>query len=256
MFYIMCYGMVFLYGITIGSFLNVCIYRIPQGRSVIHGRSSCMNCKESIRWYDLIPVISFTLLHGKCRNCKCKLSIQYPMIELINGILYVFVFIRYGWNIHAVLSALLISCLIVVTVIDWRTYTINLMIPIFISLLGIMNMLLVFQEQRVIAAIYPNLLGAIIVSGFLLFLYLCTSGKGVGMGDISLMAGAGLFLGWKLIVLAFLFGAILGAVIHSIRMRVDKSNHVLAFGPYLSIGIVIAVFFGTDIIQWYINTMF
>lgn len=256
MLYFVYYGMIFLYGITIGSFLNVCIYRIPQGRSVIHGKSSCMSCSEPVRWYDLIPLISFIFLRGRCRNCRCKLSKQYPMIELINGLLYVFLFIRFGWNIQAVLAALLISSLIVVAVIDWRTYTINLMIPIFIALLGIINMLLVFQEHRVIASVYSYLFGAIIVSGFLLFLYICTSGRGVGMGDISLMAGAGLLLGWKLIVLAFLLAAIIGAVIHSVRMRVDKSNHVLAFGPYLSIGIAIAVFFGTDIINWYINTMF
>ena len=242
-------AVIFVFGLLIGSFLNVCIYRIPKRENITTTRSHCMACGNVIRWYDLIPVLSFLLLGGKCRDCGAKLSIQYPIIELLNGILYCVVFATLGLNIKSVLTMALISALIVIAVIDWRTYEIPFGLNVFIMALGFINL----ATDR--ANWLQYVIGAVSVSGFLLLLYLLTKGRGIGGGDIKLMAAAGLFLGWKSCILAFVIGCVLGSVIHLIRMRVSKQDHVLAFGPYLAAGIFIASLWGERIVEAYINTL-
>ena len=126
---IIIYIIVFLFAITIGSFLNVCIYRIPKEETIVAGRSHCMNCNKTLKWYDMIPVLSYITLGGKCRFCKSKLSAQYPLVEALNGVLWVLVLYIYGWNTIAtvllgITYCLSISVLIVISVIDSRTYTI------------------------------------------------------------------------------------------------------------------------------------
>ena len=207
-----------------------------------------MTCGNVIKWYDLIPVISYLLLRGKCRNCGAKLSIQYPIIELINGSLYCVVLAVTGPTIKSVLICALTSALIVIAVIDWRTYEIPFGLNVFIAVLGLINLFLDRSN-------WPGyVIGALSVSGFLLMLYLVTKGRGIGGGDIKLMAAAGLFLGWKSIILAFVIGCVLGSVIHIIRMKVSKQDHVLAFGPYLAAGIFIACLWGEKIVNAYLST--
>lgn len=139
---------VFIYGIVIGSFLNVCIYRIPNGSSIVFGHSHCMKCNKKIKWYDLIPVFSFLLLRGRCRYCKAKISIQYPIIELLNGILYILVFYILGWSWISVLYSFIVSALIVLSVIDYRTNTINLCINIFIFIMGVIVVLVKYYNTQ------------------------------------------------------------------------------------------------------------
>ena len=241
----------FVFGILIGSFLNVCIYRIPKHENITTTRSHCMACGNVIRWYDLVPVLSFLLLRGRCRNCGSKLSIQYPIIELLNGLLYCLILFIMGLSIKSVITMALASALIVITVIDWRTFEIPFGLNVFIAVLGIAIVATKFVE-RDFTGILDNIIGAVSVSGFLLILYLATKGRGIGGGDIKLMAAAGLFLGWKSIILAFVIGCILGSVVHLIRMRVSKQDHVLAFGPYLAAGIFIACLWGERIVNSYI----
>lgn len=245
--------MVLFVGIAVGSFLNVCIYRIPKKENITTTRSHCMACGNVIKWYDLVPVISFLLLRGKCRNCGAKLSIQYPVIEILNGLLYCLVYAVMGLNLKSVLTMALISALIVIAVIDWRTYEIPFGLNVFIAVLGVV---LVLEKvvNRDFTGIIDNLIGAISVSGFLLILYLVTKGRGIGGGDIKLMAAAGLFLGWKNCILAFIIGCVLGSVIHLIRMKVSNKDHVLAFGPYLAAGIFIASLWGDRIVSAYLGT--
>ncbi len=240
-------------GIVIGSFLNVCIFRIPKKENITTTRSHCMACGNVIKWYDLVPVISFLLLRGRCRNCGSKLSIQYPLIEILNGLLYCLVYAVLGLNTKSVLTMALISALIVIAVIDWRTYEIPFGLNVFIAVLGVV---LVLEKvvNRDFTGIIDNLIGAISVSGFLLILYLVTKGRGIGGGDIKLMAAAGLFLGWKNCILAFIIGCVLGSVIHLIRMKVSNKDHVLAFGPYLAAGIFIASLWGDRIVSAYLGT--
>jgi len=238
---------IFIYGILIGSFLNVCILRIPAGESIVTGRSHCDNCNTRIKWYDLIPIFSYILLRGKCRNCKTKISIQYPMIEALNGILYVLVFYCKGINLLSAAYCLVISALIVLSVIDFRTNTIPFGINIFIFVMGLVVLALDYRH------FYDYLIGFFAVSGFLYLIYIFTKGNGMGGGDIKLMAAAGVVLGWKLIILAFFLGCIYGSVIHPFRMLLFKQGKVMAFGPYLSLGIMTAIFFGENMIHWYLS---
>ena len=244
---IIFYIIIFLYGIVIGSFLNVCIYRLPQKENIAKVRSHCMNCGYQLRWYDLVPVFSYLCLRGRCRNCKEKISIQYPVIEALNGVLYCIIFAEYGFSIETLLYALLFSALVALSVIDFRTYEIPLGINIFILALGLVR----------VVTDYTNWLGYAIglfcVSGFLYIIYLATKGRGIGGGDIKLMGACGLLLGWKLVVLGFVLGCIIGSVVHIIRMKVSGEGHVLAMGPYLAVGVMISVLYGNQIINWYLS---
>ena len=265
--------LVFIFGLLIGSFLNVCIYRIPKHENITTTRSHCLSCGNVIKWYDLIPVLSFILLKGKCRFCKAKLSVQYPIIELINGILYCLIVAVSGFSVKSVLICALASALIVIAVIDWRTYEIPFGLNVFIAVVGVVLTALDLAKTHGMwdfshevnsakgsffswqpMGLGDHLIGAICVSGFLLLLYLLTKGRGIGGGDIKLMAAAGLFLGWKCIILAFIIGCVLGSVIHLVRMKVSKADHVLAFGPYLSAGIFIASLWGDAIVNAYLGT--
>ena len=244
---IILYIIVFLYGIVIGSFLNVCIYRLPKKENIAKVRSHCMNCGYQLKWYDLVPVFSYLFLGGRCRKCKEKISIQYPLIEALNGVLYCIIFAGYGLCIETLLYALLFSALVALSVIDFRTYEIPLGINIFILALGLVR----------VVTDYTNWLGYAIglfcVSGFLYIIYLATKGRGIGGGDIKLMGACGLLLGWKLVVLGFVLGCIIGSVVHIIRMKVSGEGHVLAMGPYLAVGVMISVLYGNQIINWYLS---
>lgn len=237
----------FLFGICIGSFLNVCIYRIPKKENITTTRSHCMACGNVIKWYDLVPVFSFLILGGKCRYCKTKLSVQYPTIELLNGLMYCLIFAVMGFTVRAVLACAVCSALIVIAVIDWRTYEIPFGLNVFIACIGAINLCVDYREWL------NYLIGAICVSGFLMILYLVTKGRGIGGGDIKLMAAAGLFLGWKNIILAFVIGCVLGSIIHLIRMKASKAEHVLAFGPYLAGGIFVACLWGDELVKLYLS---
>ena len=208
-----------------------------------------MACGNVIKWYDLIPVLSFLLLRGKCRNCGAKLSIQYPIIELLNGILYCVIFAVQGLNVQSVLMMGLTSALIVITVIDWRTYEIPFGLNVFLACIGLASLIFDYENWL------DHVIGMLCVSGFLLMLYLVTKGRGIGGGDIKLMAAAGLFLGWKRCILAFVIGCILGSFIHLIRMKVSSEDHVLAFGPYLSAGIFIACLWGDALVDAYLGML-
>ncbi len=244
---ILLYIIIFLYGIVIGSFLNVCIFRIPKQENIVKIRSHCMNCGYQLKWYDLVPVFSYLCLGGKCRSCKQKISVQYPLIELLNGVLYCIVFVVYGISVEALLYALLTSALITLSVIDLRTYEIPVGINIFILTLGLIRIVTDYADWLDYAV------GFFLVSGFLYIVYLVTKGRGIGGGDIKLMAVSGLLLGWKQILLAFVLGCIIGSVIHMIRMKMSGQGHMLAFGPYLSVGIMIAALAGDQMIAWYLS---
>ena len=236
-----------IYGVLIGSFLNVCIYRIPEKQSVVVVRSHCMSCGKQIKWYDLVPLVSFLILRGKCRYCKAKLSWQYPAVEALNGILYGIIVLVNGFNITSVLYCLATSALLALSIIDWRTYEIPPSFNIFIGILGIIRLILDLPHW------YNYVIGFVSVSGFLLLIFLVTKGRGIGFGDVKLMAAAGLLLGWKLIILSLGLGCVLGSVIHIILMYVKDKDRVLAFGPYLSLGIFISMLYGEQIIEWYLH---
>lgn len=236
-----------IYGIVIGSFLNVCIYRIPKEESIVVNRSHCMECGEQIKWYDLIPLVSYLILGGKCRNCKTKISIQYPLIEFINGLGYAIIVLFNGVNLVSALYCLCASALLALSVIDWRTFEIPVAFNIFIGILGIIRLLTDIEHW------HTYVIGFISVSGFLYLIYLITKGRGIGGGDIKLMAVAGLLVGWKNIILSLGLGCVLGSVIHVALMKIQNKDRMLAFGPYLSLGIYLSMICGEELISWYLN---
>ncbi len=244
---IILYIIIFLYGIVIGSFLNVCIYRLPKKENIVKVRSHCMNCGYQLKWYDLVPLFSYLALGGRCRKCKQKISIQYPIIEALNGVLYIIIFAEYGLSMTTLLYCLLFSALITLSVIDFRTYEIPLGINVFILALGLIRV-------ATDSANWPDyVIGLICVSGVLFLIYWISHGRALGGGDVKLMAVCGLLLGWRLIIIGFVAGCIIGSVIHLIRMKISGEGHVLAMGPYLSVGVMIAALWGEQFINWYLK---
>lgn len=241
------YIFVFLYGIVIGSFLNVCIYRIPKKESIVTVNSHCMNCNHRLAWYDLFPLFSFLFLKGRCRYCGTKLSLQYPLIEFMNGMLYVVIFAVNGMSLESVFWCFLTSALLVLSVIDYRTMEIPIGVNAVILAIGIVHM--VFDRERFLHYI----IGFFAASLFLLLCLIVTRGKGIGGGDIKLMAVAGLCVGWENILLALVFGCIIGSVIQCIVIAVTKNKTKFAMGPYLSVGIFVAMLWGERFLDWYIG---
>lgn len=241
------YIIVLLYGLVVGSFLNVCILRIPKHETIVTERSHCMSCGYQLQWYDMIPVVSWLALRGRCRKCKARISAQYPFVEAANGILYVVVFLVNGFNLTSVVYSLLVSALIVLSVIDFRTYEIPFGINVFILGLGLIHILLDLSNWA------DYVIGLFAISIPLELILLISKGRAIGGGDVKLMAAAGLLLGWKNILLAMVLGSILGSVIHIIRMKVSHAEHVLALGPYLAMGIFLAALWGDRWISMYLQ---
>ena len=237
------------FGLCVGSFLNVCIFRIPREESIVTGPSHCMSCGERLKWFELIPVFSFLMQGGRCRHCKAKLSPQYPLIEAANAAGWVICLFVKGFSIEFFLGCALFSALLTLAVIDARTMEIPFGINVFIFILGLVRLFTDLNNWPL------YLIGFAAVSGFFLLVYLITGGRGIGGGDIKLMAAAGLLLGWKSILLSLMIAAIVATVVHLIRMAIVKAGKMLAFGPYLSIGIFIAFLFGDIVINWYMSLL-
>lgn len=241
------YITVILFGMMIGSFLNVCILRIPKGESIVTAPSHCMACGKRIKWYELIPVFSWLFLKGRCSGCKSPISAQYPLVEAVTGVLYASIYYRFGISVETLLYMSMTSALLALSVIDFRTYEIPQGFNIFLALVGIARVATDINNWPL------YLIGFFAVSVFLLIVFLITGGRGIGGGDIKLMAVCGLILGWKLIIVAFVTGCVLGSVLHLIRMAIQKEGAVLAFGPYLSLGVFLAAMWGDKILNAYLS---
>ena len=245
--YTIIYIIIFLFGIVIGSFLNVLIFRIPKQEEFVKTRSHCMTCGHQLAWYDNIPLFSWLSLKGKCRYCGAPISPQYPIIEAANGILYVCIFLIKGFTMDAVLICLLASMLLALSVIDFRTFEIPFGFQIAIAILAVAHLALHYTNWL------EYVIGFFAISVLLEILLLASKGKAIGGGDVKLMATCGLFLGWKSVILAFIIGCVAGSIIHIIRMKISKADKVLAMGPYLSAGVLIAALFGEKLIGMYLG---
>ncbi|MGN0373890.1 MAG: prepilin peptidase [Butyrivibrio sp.] len=248
--YIMMYVLIFIFGTVVGSFVNVLIYRLPKKENIVVVNSHCMSCGHRLKWYDLVPLFSWMFLRGRCRYCGSKVSVQYPLVEAINGFGYVLIFLICGMNLSSILYVLCFSMLVAISVIDWRTYEIPFGLNVTIFVLGIIQCAVDYRNWPL------YLIGMVGVSGFLLLLFIITGGRGIGGGDIKLMFAAGLLIGWKKSILALILGCIIGSVIHLILMKVSKKGRMLAFGPYLSAGILLAILFGDQLINRYMELFY
>lgn len=239
----------FLFGSVIGSFLNVCIYRIPKKESIVFPSSHCPACNKKIKPYDNIPIISYILLKGRCRECGEKISFQYPLVEFLNAAGYVIMIWKFGVGINALIYALLYSALIVVTFIDLE----HQIIPDRITLPGILIGFIL--GAAVLPVGWLNSLIGLLLGGGLFYLVAVASRGGMGGGDIKLIAMIGAFLGWRYTLLTIFLGALAGAIV-GLSLMIFKGKgrkHPVPFGPFLALGAIASLLWGNDIIKWYIN---
>jgi leader peptidase (prepilin peptidase) / N-methyltransferase len=269
--------LVLFFGLIIGSFLNVCIVRLPRGRSIANPPSHCPRCKEPIRFYDNIPVVSFLILRARCRKCGEPISWRYPAVELMNGLLYVWIFHEFWLGGEAFLLMAFCSSLIVITFIDLD----HLIIPDVITLPGMLVGLtlapffmtalgdaLPFNLDRLVPHAGPYLTGflnsciGLLLGGLPLFAIGWIWEKlrhveAMGGGDVKLMGMVGSFLGWKGALLTIMLGALSGSVVGIvlISLKRHQMGKVIPFGPFLAVGAVLSAFYGSDILSWYLSLL-
>jgi leader peptidase (prepilin peptidase)/N-methyltransferase len=240
---------VFLLGISVGSFLNVCIYRIPEKKSIAYPPSHCPKCEHKLNAIDLIPVLGYLLNKGKCRYCGERISLQYPLVELITGVLFLLLFNQFFISIDFLKYAVLTSLLIAITFIDLEKQE----IPDGLIIFGLITGLL-FNLYNIKAHMILGILGFILGGGLFLIIAMVTNGA-MGGGDIKLMAVLGLFFGWKYIIMISLISFIIGAVISLILIaaKIKGKKDFIPFGPFIAVAAIIVIFYGTNILQFYLQ---
>ena len=245
---ILLYSCIFIIGLAIGEVVNVCVDRFPKKIS-FRKKAFCENCNANLAWHDVIPVISFLLLKGRCRSCGAKVNIQYPIVDLANGALFVIVFMANGRNVQSAIYCLMTSAFLVISIIDERTQEIPWPCNLFIGALGIIMCVYDFPGFQ---ELLHRVIGGVII---FIVLYLLANFGLMGGGDVKLMTIAVLLIGWQNVTLAFFMACIVGSVIHVIRMKVSGAGRVLAMGPYLCLSLWICTFWGDDMIAWYLGQL-
>lgn len=241
--------MTFIFGSIVGSFLNVCIFRIPRGESIIAPPSHCPLCNSKIRWYDNIPILSYAILRGRCRSCRGKISPVYPTVEILTATSFLILFRQYGISPDFFIIAALTSALIVISFIDLR-YKI---IPDIIVYPG-----MIVGATWVLGRHWSDLVYYLmgwLVGGGILYLAAVVSRGGMGGGDVKLGAMLGLFMGWERVLVALFLSFLLGSVVGLLLIALGKKKRKdpIPFGPFLSIGSFISLIWGIKIWDWYIR---
>ena len=240
-------------GLSVGSFLNVCIYRLPRGESVLRPRSRCPKCQRSLTWYENIPVVSWLILRARCGGCGARISAQYPAIEIVTALLWVLIvwMTPPGWLLASRL--VLATALIVLFMIDLE----HQLLPNAITLPGIVAgflFSLVTQPGPV-----DSLIGIVVGGGVLYAIaaayYLLRKEEGMGMGDVKMLAMVGAFLGWQQVLLTLVLSSFAGAVIGLAVMSLQRGTlrYALPFGTFLAVGTLIAMLAGEQILAWYVG---
>jgi leader peptidase (prepilin peptidase)/N-methyltransferase len=239
----------FILGLVTGSFLNVVIARLPDGRSVVHPPSACPACGSSIRWYDNVPVFSWLWLRARCRSCQARISWRYPAVELLTAVLFLLAARRFGPVLDLGAALLLLAALVAITGIDLD----HQIIPDVITLPG------VAVGAGLAVALHPaawlDTLFGILVGGGLFLVVILASGGGMGGGDMKLGAMMGAFLGWKLVLLAILVGVFAGGAV-AIGLLVTgtkRRKDPVPFGPFLALGAVVSLLWGNTLLAWYLS---
>ena len=254
MYYGVNYVLIFILGLIVGSFSNVCIYRIPKNESIVFPASHCPKCRSKIKPVDNIPLLSYILLKGRCRNCKSKISIQYPIVEFLSGLIYLIIHLTYGLSIQSLIYIILSSALIIIAFIDLNEQ----IVPDVISLPGIVAGLVLSFFVPYISFI-DSALGIVAGGGIILIIGLAGSAifkkEAMGGGDVKLAAMIGAFLGWKYIIISLFLGFFLGALagIILIISKIRSKEDAVPFGPFIVMGSLITLLWGEKIISWYIG---
>lgn len=247
----MDYIFIIILGLVIGSFLNVCIYRIPFEKSISYPPSHCTRCNHNLSPLDLIPVLSYIFLRGKCRYCSDKISIRYPIIEIVNAVLYLLIYLNFGITFITIKYFFLASFSIVVGMIDYDTQFVYLSTTIFGMIMGILFIIIqyIMYKNGVFDLILGGIIGALIIGSIV---YIT---KGMGEGDIEIAAICGLFLGIKGILLGLFLGIIIGGIVGVIilLLKLKKAKDKIAFGPFIVIGCLISMLCGSRLIEMYLT---
>jgi leader peptidase (prepilin peptidase)/N-methyltransferase len=247
------YLWVFFFGTCIGSFLNVCIYRIPSGLSIVHPPSRCPQCGARIRWWQNFPIVSWVFLRGKCAVCKAKISVRYLLVEILTGLIFLKIFTMFAFHPATLVFWTFAAGLVTLTFIDLD----HQIIPDVISLPGI---ILGFATVSLTPLTWSNSLLGILLGGGSLWLIaiiyeLLTKNEGMGGGDIKLLAMIGAFLGWKAILPVIFISSCLGTIVGVPLMLRQRASGKLAipFGPFLSAAALIWFFWGGMLLRWYLG---
>lgn len=238
---------VFLLGLIIGSFLNVCIYRLPSGQSVVMPPSHCMQCGARLGWQDLIPVVSYLFLRGRCRKCKTKYSARYAVVELLTGLLFVWCLMVMGLSVFLVKALVLTAFLIVITFIDYDHQLILDKVLVCFAAAGVIINFILYD-----ISILDMLFGALAGGGLLLFIAVVSRG-GMGGGDIKFASALGLWVGLKVTLLCLFISFILGGIGGGFFMfcGLKGRKDFIPFGPFIAIALFLSLLYGQEILVWY-----
>ena len=240
-------------GLAVGSFLNVCIHRLPRGGSVVSPPSRCPHCEYRLRWYDNIPVLSFLLLRGRCRGCRSPISLRYPVVELLTMLLFLVHLYFFGWTILMAVRLAFACALIVLFAIDLEHH----LLPNAITLPGIAAGLA--SSLFLPPGIRDAVIGTIVGGGVLWLIgevyYRLAGQEGMGGGDVKMLAMIGAFLGWKLVLVTLVLSSVAGSLIGMavIALRRGGMKYALPYGTFLALGALAASLVGEEIVAWYVG---
>ena len=245
-------GFSFIFGIVIGSFLNVCIYRLPNNISLVKPGSFCPQCGSHIPFYYNIPLLAYLFLGGKCHFCSAPISIRYFLVELLSGLLTLFAYLKFGFTGEFLFYSVFFYFLIVISLIDLATQLIYNKMLIFMLASGVVINLL-FSVQPWLDAVIGLFAGSVALFLFALLGRVLFKKESMGMGDVKFAVVLGFFLGWKMVLLALLLGFIIAMVVSVVLMsfKFNKTDGYVPMGPFFSLGAIAFVFWGALILHWY-----
>jgi leader peptidase (prepilin peptidase)/N-methyltransferase len=242
-------AVVVVFGLVLGSFLNVVIARLPERRSLLAPRSACPGCGAPIVWYDNVPLLSFAILRGRCRACATAIPWRYPLVEATTAAMLALAWVEFGPTLEFVVAAVLLAALISITAIDLR----HQIIPDAITLPGILAGVTANVATRHLA--WAEVALGIVLGGGVFFVIIVASRGGMGAGDMKLGAMLGAFLGWKIALFALMVGVVLGGAwaVALMALGVRGRKDAIPFGPFLALGGAAALFWGEGAVQWYLT---
>jgi len=269
-------AVLFVFGLIIGSFLNVCIYRLPRGESVVRPRSHCPHCGSVVAGYDNIPMVSYLLLRGRCRKCRARISPVYLLVELATGLLFLFLYLELGLSLTLLKFAVFSALLLVLVVTDWQTRLLPDRVTFPGMALGLLLSLIVPVDDGAAALLarmagadglpwqitspLDSILGAAAGGGLLYGLaeayYRLRRREGLGLGDVKMMAMTGFFLGPKLVLLSIWFASVAGALLGGAFILISRKDwraFEIPFGAFLGVAAFATALWGTDVLAWYLG---
>ncbi len=241
-------------GGIVGSFLNVCASRLPTGGSLWRPRSACPACAHPIRWYDNVPLLSFVILRGRCRDCKGSIPWRYPIVELGTALLFALAYVQLGLGWELLLALVFLSALMVVTVMDLEHQLIPDRVTMPAIVAGFAGSL-ALDRPFWLESLLGILLGGAVICAIILGSRLVMGVEGMGGGDITLAAMVGAFLGWKILLLALFLAVLVGAAVAAALLATGRKGgkDPIPFGPFLALGGAVSFFWGKEILQWYLR---